>query len=259
MSLPAIDYGKIIRWSTTVLAIVLAIPVGLILVTWNALPGDQLYATKRNLETIPRLAFGGNLTLAAQYETKITDRRFFEATTLVKKKNTDGFNDLRQSIRETAQKVKLAKDPAIKKAYIAQLQSYQTALDKEKQILIAAAITTPVTPPETPPSTTPTNPPSSNTTPTNPTKPTPTTPTTPTTPPTAPPPSTPQTPPTTPPTTPPPTTPPPTTPPPPSDPEDPIDTIDETQDEIDDIIEDLEKQDLDDLSALEAEIGDVEK
>lgn len=248
MSFPTVDYGKIIRWSTTILAVVLALPVALILVTWNALPGDQLYATKRSLETIPRLAFSGNKTLAAQYETKITDRRFFEATTLVKKKNTDGFNDLRQSIRETAQKVKAAKDPAVKKAYIAQLQSYQAALDKEKQVLIAAATTTPPTTPSEPPPSSPTTPPT-NTPPANPNN--PTNPTTP--PPTTPPPTNP------PPVTPPPSTPPPVVPPPPPDPEDPIDTIDETQDEIDDIIEDLEKQDLDDLNDLENQLNNVEE
>lgn len=253
MKLPDFDYGKIFRWTTTGLAVVLAIPVTLILVTWNSLPGDKLYATKRTLETVPRIAFANNHLLAAKYETKITDRRFIEATTLVKKNNVSGFTDLRKSIKDTAQKIKDAKDPAAKKAYIAQLESYQTTLDNERQTLLAAAAnntpttnitagptdsTNPTSPtaPNKPTNTvtTPTNP-TSPTNPSNPTAPTTTTPTNPTTPVVTPP------------------------PPPPPDPNDPIDNIDQTQDEIDSVIEDLEKQDLDDLDALEQGLSEVEK
>jgi hypothetical protein len=250
VKLPDLDYGKIFRWTTTGLAIVLAIPVTLILVTWNSLPGDKLYATKRSLETVPRIAFANNHLLAAKYETKITDRRFIEATTLIKKNNVAGFNDLRKSIKDTAQKIKDAKDPAAKKAYIAQLESYQATLDNEKQTLLAAAsnnspttniVVAPTNPTNPTSPTTSTNPsvitnPTNPTTPANPSNPTtPTTPTNPTTPVVTPP------------------------PPPPPDPNDPVDNIDQTQDEIDNVIEDLEKQDLDDLDQLEQGINEVEK
>lgn len=132
-------------------AIILAVPTSLILVTWNALPGQRLYAVKRGLEEVPRIAFG-KTKVAADYEVAISDRRFSEAVTLVKTDNTLGLTELNTSIKATETKVLETQNTQAKEKFISNLENYNTKLETQKQTLIAAA-----PPPVVPPPTTVTN------------------------------------------------------------------------------------------------------
>lgn len=163
--------------ASTLLAVFLAPPTFLILITWNTLPGQSLYPVKRGLEEVPRLTFGKTKT-AADYEVLLADRRFIEATTLIKSHNTLGLSELNTSIALAKTKAEETQNTQAEDKLVNNLLIYNQRLEEQKTTLLAAASpptqspntpTPTITPPQTPtqglpppalsPATTPSQPP----------------------------------------------------------------------------------------------------
>lgn len=121
------------------IAITLTIPTSLILVTWKALPGENLYGVKRGLEEVPRVAFG-KTQIAADYEVAIADRRFSEATTLVKTNHTAGLVELKKSITQATTVVTQTQNETAKTKLVDNLIVYQKALGEQKKTVFLPAV-----------------------------------------------------------------------------------------------------------------------
>ena len=117
-----------------VLALILTVPVLLIIVTWNTLPGESFYSVKRTLEEIPRIIFSKG-KLAATYEVEMTNRRFDEASALLKTDKPDGLYELYGSIDQAKDKVIQSKNSVAKKQLIKNLNTYRQSLAIERRNL----------------------------------------------------------------------------------------------------------------------------
>lgn len=133
-------------------AIAFAIPTILILISWNAIPGDKLYSIKAELEDLT-LAFTANTPLASSFSLEFTNRRFNEATKLLAKEgSTVGYELLVAEAQQTQTIVLNKQDVKNGSQLIEKIEEYQVEIE-EKQVEIQRQ-----TPP-TPPTTSPTTPP----------------------------------------------------------------------------------------------------
>lgn len=142
--------GGFLKVFSSFFAVALALPTFLVLMTWNALPGQNLYPLKRGLEEVPRLAFG-KTKVAADYEVALADRRFIEATTLVKTNDTAGLVELKKSISQASVSVTETKNETAKDKLIDNLIVYQKTLEEEKKTVVLAVALPPTKPDIVPP------------------------------------------------------------------------------------------------------------
>lgn len=150
-----------ILWGTF---IVLFGPSVMIVASWNALPGGNLYGVKLALEKTalalasPSYATSGNLQI------KYTERRFAEAKQLMaSKQSIQGLPYLDQQIAQTKKSIESAPNKeaqvALAKQYITTLSAVSTDLETQKQSITTTSPQTPQIPQPTPtntPSPTPT-------------------------------------------------------------------------------------------------------
>lgn len=145
----------------TGLAIAFAIPTTLILISWNAIPGDRLYSIKAEMEDIA-LALTANTPLASAFSLEFTNRRFNEATVLLAKEgSTVGYELLVAEAQQTQSIVLGRQDIKNGSQLIGKIEEYQVEIEK-KQVEIRSQATTPfvpITPPTTVATPTPTSPP----------------------------------------------------------------------------------------------------
>ncbi len=119
----------------TGLAIVFVIPTTLILISWNAIPGDRFYPIKTEMEDIT-LALTANTRLASAFSLEFTDRRFNEATLLLAKEgSTIGYELLVAEAQQTQAIVLNKQDVKNGSQLIKKIEEYQTEIEK-KQIEI---------------------------------------------------------------------------------------------------------------------------
>ncbi|MGB6839299.1 MAG: DUF5667 domain-containing protein [Microgenomates group bacterium] len=131
-------------------AIAFAIPTILILISWNAIPGDRLYSIKAELEDLT-LAFTANTPLAPSFSLEFTNRRFNEATKLLAKEgSTVGYELLVAEAQQTQAIVLNKQDVKNGSQLIEKIEEYQAEIE-EKQVEIQRQ--TPPTPLTTPPTT----------------------------------------------------------------------------------------------------------
>ncbi|HKY74299.1 MAG TPA: hypothetical protein VJ246_03245 [Patescibacteria group bacterium] len=126
----------IILWSTTSF---LLIPSGLILISWNALPGQQMYRVKVGLEKT-LLAVLPSSVLQSSMQVRFTERRFDEAEQLLATNlATTGLNNLDQQVLETQRSIQYLDNPAdqAKAAdqYIQTLRKVSTKLAQRQQTM----------------------------------------------------------------------------------------------------------------------------
>lgn len=126
---------RILQSYTLWVALVLILPTSVILGTWNLLPGEQFYNVKRSLENVPKIALG-NSAASADYEVALTNRRFDEASTLVKSNNTLGLSEFNNSLQSAEQKVISTNNTAAKQKLISDLNTYNQQLQVQKQQII---------------------------------------------------------------------------------------------------------------------------
>lgn len=92
---------RILNGLVTGIALIFIIPTTLVLASWNAIPGDNLYSLKTNLENITLTALSGT-PLLPKASIAFTDRRIMEATALLDKKgSTVGYDLLVANAEQT--------------------------------------------------------------------------------------------------------------------------------------------------------------
>ena len=127
-------------------AVTFAIPSFLILVSWNALPGEKLYGVKTGLEDMA-LAVTIRTPIASAFSLSFTERRFDEANRLLSKKgSTVGYTLLVAGARKTQTIIVDQKDTQKAQELIAQIEEYQARIEEKK--LAIAAQPTAILPPQ---------------------------------------------------------------------------------------------------------------
>ncbi len=123
----------------TAVALILSIPTILILISWNAIPGDRLYPLKSGLEDITLLLFSGT-PLVPEVSMKFTERRFNEATTLLSKRGSSvGYSLLLAEAQQTQSYIVKKKDGASGTQFIQNIEEYQQEIGKKKAELLVEA------------------------------------------------------------------------------------------------------------------------
>jgi vacuolar-type H+-ATPase subunit H len=116
----------------TALVLIFAIPTTLILVSWNAIPGDRLYQLKSGLENSVLLVFSGT-PLVPEVSMKFTDRRIGEATKLLDQKgSTVGYDLLIANARQTQNYIVQKSDIQAATKFDENIDNYQKEIEKKK-------------------------------------------------------------------------------------------------------------------------------
>lgn len=127
-------------------AVIFAIPSFLILVSWNALPGERLYGVKTGLEDVA-LAVTIRTPIASAFSLSFTERRFDEANRLLSKKgSTVGYTLLVAEARETQTIIVDQQDSQRAQELITKIEEYQARIEEKK--LAIAAQPTAILPPQ---------------------------------------------------------------------------------------------------------------
>lgn len=134
---------------TLALALLLLAPAGLILASWNSLPGDSLYPAKRTLEKVALALLSPSYQTQTSLQTKLIARRLDEATaTIDQKSSSRGLTELKSQLQTAQTQVAQAPNQEAKAAatqkLVTALTQTQAQLETKKQILVA------VTPPASP-------------------------------------------------------------------------------------------------------------
>ncbi len=125
----------------TAVVLLLFIPTFLILLSWNAIPGDSLYPLKTGLEDITLLLLSGT-PLVPKVSMKFTDRRFDEATKLLNQKGSTVGYDLLVSEAQQTQTLITSKNDRIDTAtFVQNIDQYQQKIEQTKvQVQVKSGI-----------------------------------------------------------------------------------------------------------------------
>jgi hypothetical protein len=116
----------------TGIAIAFVIPTTLILISWNAIPGDRFYPIKTEMEDIT-LALTANTRFASAFSLEFTDRRFNEATLLLAKEgSTIGYELLVAEAQQTQALVLDKQDVKNGSQLIEKIEEYQAEIEKKQ-------------------------------------------------------------------------------------------------------------------------------
>jgi len=129
------------------LAALLFAPTAAIVVSWNALPGDSLYSTKRTLEKIALAITAGNYSTNSTLQTQLLARRTNEAVgSVLKKSSSKGLDELRAQLAQIRQQVAAAPTPEEKQAAaqkaVAELETTKKKLRQTRVTLARGPTTT---------------------------------------------------------------------------------------------------------------------
>ncbi|MBI2010316.1 MAG: hypothetical protein HYS86_04045 [Candidatus Chisholmbacteria bacterium] len=134
---------KTLNIGSLVLAAFFVTPTVVILASWNALPGDILYSTKRNLEGLALRLTAGSYGTNTNLQTQILARRADEAIVLaLERSSTDGLDDLKNQVQVLRAQVAAApttqEKQAVAQKAVAKLQQSKTKL-RQTQVTLAQA------------------------------------------------------------------------------------------------------------------------
>lgn len=116
----------------TAVVLIFLVPTSLILVSWNAIPGDGLYPLKTGLEDVTLIALSGTPFVPGVSE-KFTERRFNEATTLLAKKgSTVGYELLVAEAMQTQTLIANKNDSAAASTFVQNIDEYQQKIEQTK-------------------------------------------------------------------------------------------------------------------------------
>lgn len=126
--------------ASIVLATLFIAPTAAIVASWNTLPGDRLYSTKRSLEKIALAITSPNYTTSSELQTRLIARRTDEATdTILKKSSSKGLDELRAQLRDLNRQIDAAPTAeakqAIAKKAVTQLRKTRQKLAQTKTTL----------------------------------------------------------------------------------------------------------------------------
>lgn len=125
---------------TLALALLLLAPAGLILASWNSLPGDSLYPAKRTLEKVALALLSPSYQTQTSLQTKLITRRLDEATTIIDKKSSSaGLEQLKAQLALAQAQVQQAPNQEAKAAatqkLVTTLAKTQAQLETKKEII----------------------------------------------------------------------------------------------------------------------------
>jgi len=116
----------------TAITLLLAIPTILILVSWNAIPGDKMYPLKSGLEDAVILVFSGT-PLIPEVSMKFTDRRLSEATSLLSKEGSSvGYDLLVAEAKQTQVYIAKKSDIQTGDQFNKNIDEYKKEIEKKK-------------------------------------------------------------------------------------------------------------------------------
>lgn len=135
--------GKLLSSLATILVIFLSLPTFLILVSWNALPGDSLYSVKTGLEDIA-LILTGETPVARALTVRYTERRFSEAKSLfARERSTVGFALLVQETEQSSNLLVKTQDRQNAAVLITKIEEYKTEIERQKAEIVSQPAFTP--------------------------------------------------------------------------------------------------------------------
>lgn len=124
----------------TLLVFLLAIPTILILISWNALPGDALYGIKTGLEDAV-LVLTARTPLASKFSVQFTERRFSEANKLLSTQgSTIGFALLVEEVEQSRKIIVSKKDEKNASELLAKIEKYQEQIGQQQQVIEKSAV-----------------------------------------------------------------------------------------------------------------------
>lgn len=130
---------KVLGIIISVFAVFFSVPTGLILASWNALPGDSLYTTKRALENVT-LTIVQSTPLASSFSVGFTDRRYKEADKLLATKgSTLGYSLLVEQAQQTKNIIVDQKNTQQADQLIQNIDQYEKLIEAKKSIVAAEA------------------------------------------------------------------------------------------------------------------------
>lgn len=151
---------QIINIITLTLTFIFLIPAGLILASWNSLPGDSLYPTKRTLEKVALALLSPSYQAQTGLSTKLISRRLEEADTIIDTKSSSaGLEELKAQLTLVQAQIQQAPTPEVKQQVtqklVTTLLQTQQQLETKKQVITQTIVretvrTVYVTPPPSP-------------------------------------------------------------------------------------------------------------
>lgn len=135
---------KFISNFITVSAIILSIPTFLILISWNALPGESLYSLKTGMEDVV-LKLIIKTPLASQLSVKYTERRYSEATRLLSQKgSTLGYTLLVEETQKSKNIIVGKNDAQKGQDLVQKIEEYQKNIEEKQFAIQTGGIKVPV-------------------------------------------------------------------------------------------------------------------
>lgn len=126
---------KFLNWLTAGFAAFFSIPTFLILISWNAIPGDSLYGLKTALEDVA-LAVTIKTPLASTLSVSYTERRFSEANVLLSQKgSTVGYKLLIAETNDSKEIIVDKKDSKQATQLVNKIEVYQKDIQEKKQLI----------------------------------------------------------------------------------------------------------------------------
>lgn len=130
---------KVLGIIASVFAVFFSVPTGLILASWNALPGDSLYTTKRALENVT-LTVVQTTPLASSFSVSFTDRRFKEADKLLSTKgSTIGYSLLVEQAQQSKDIIVDQRNTQQADQLIQNIDQYEKLIEVKKATVVAQA------------------------------------------------------------------------------------------------------------------------
>lgn len=124
--------NRFLNWFWGIFAILFFIPSFLIMISWQAIPGDSIYKLKTGLEDVVVAVFKGTKYEPA-ISVKLTQRRYDEATKLLDKKgSTTGYNLMIAEAKQSQALVVQNLDVKQAKALVAQAKKYKEEVNAQK-------------------------------------------------------------------------------------------------------------------------------
>lgn len=124
--------NRFLNWFSGIFAVVFLIPSFLVMVSWNAIPGDFTYGVKTGLEDV-LLAFVSNTSFAPRVSAAYTERRFTEATKLLDEKgSTVGYTLLVAEAKQTQDFIIENNDSKSAQELIQKIEQYEREIETKK-------------------------------------------------------------------------------------------------------------------------------
>lgn len=135
---------KFLNWFTAGFAAFFSIPTFLILISWNAVPGDSLYGLKIALEDVA-LAVTIRTPLASRLSVGYTGRRFSEANILLSEKgSTVGYSLLVSEANDSKNIIVDKQDSKQGAELVTKIEEYQRDIEEKQDLIRQGRLAVPV-------------------------------------------------------------------------------------------------------------------